>query len=134
MSGQAWSYVTEHGHESTLLDLADTEGMSAVTAWLRRPWARVVFGSAAGAAGRGVPGPAAAGAGGAARPVTERYGVNDSQAFQMLVKSSRETNLKARQGGATWLCQDTVERAKRGGRQDSPKITRLGDVDMGYRP
>jgi hypothetical protein len=31
-SGQAWSYVTERGVESTLLDLAETEGMRAVVA------------------------------------------------------------------------------------------------------
>lgn len=47
----------------------------------------------------------------------ERYGVDDSQAFQMLVKSSQETNLKLVKV-ATWLCQDAVERGKRGGRPD----------------
>jgi hypothetical protein len=31
LSDQAWSYVTE---ESTLLDLAETQGMKAVCAWL----------------------------------------------------------------------------------------------------
>jgi hypothetical protein len=41
----------------------------------------------------------------------ERYGVDDSEAFQMLVKSSQDTNLKL-VNVATWLCQDAVERGK----------------------
>jgi hypothetical protein len=42
----------------------------------------------------------------------ERFGVDDSEAFQMLVKSSQDTNLKL-VDVATWLAQDAVERGKR---------------------
>jgi hypothetical protein len=41
----------------------------------------------------------------------ERFGVDDSEAFQMLVKSSQDTNLKLVKVAA-WLCQDAIERAK----------------------
>jgi ANTAR domain len=43
----------------------------------------------------------------------ERYGVDDAEAFQMLVKSSQDTNLKLVKV-ASWLCQDAVERGKSG--------------------
>jgi ANTAR domain len=43
----------------------------------------------------------------------ERFGVDDSEAFQMLVKSSQDTNLKLVKV-AGWLCQEAVERGKRG--------------------
>jgi hypothetical protein len=41
----------------------------------------------------------------------ERFGVDDSEAFQMLIKSSQDTNLKLVKV-ATWLCQNAVERGK----------------------
>jgi hypothetical protein len=41
----------------------------------------------------------------------ERFGVDDSEAFQLLVKSSQDTNLKL-VNVATWLCQDAVERGR----------------------
>ena len=41
----------------------------------------------------------------------ERFGVDDSEAFQMLVKSSQDTNLKL-VNVATWLVQDAVERGR----------------------
>ncbi len=51
----------------------------------------------------------------------ERFGVDDSEAFQMLVKSSQDTNLKL-VNVATWLAQDAVERGRgrdrKGGRGD----------------
>lgn len=45
--------------------------------------------------------------------IIERFGVDDSEAFQMLVKSSQDTNLKLVKV-ASWLCQNAVERGKRG--------------------
>jgi hypothetical protein len=51
----------------------------------------------------------------------ERFGVDDSEAFQMLVKSSQDTNLKL-VNVASWLCQSAVERGrgrgKKGGRDN----------------
>ena len=46
----------------------------------------------------------------------ERFGVDDSEAFQMLVKSSQDTNLKL-VNVATWLCQNAVERGKGRGKK-----------------
>jgi hypothetical protein len=46
----------------------------------------------------------------------ERFGVDDSEAFQMLVKSSQDTNLKL-VNVAAWLCQNAVERGKGRGKE-----------------
>lgn len=34
LDGDAWEHISRGGHETQLLDLAETDGMRAVTAWL----------------------------------------------------------------------------------------------------